>query len=94
MPNVTAVAMNHRHYRCKSKSLSSTLDSHTTITISVLYHELCETQIAAKYSIPINGVGLLYARAPTLDVASGKADILKDSQFKLCVHLCIYHLTT
>lgn len=47
------------------------------ITFSVYCHDLCETQTDNKYSMLFKGVGLLYARAPALDVLSGEARHLK-----------------
>lgn len=52
---------------------SNTLDSRKTIAVNALCHDSCETE----YSVPIPGVGLLHARAPALDVVTGKARHLK-----------------
>lgn len=59
-----------------------------TITISVLYCDLCEIQTTSKYRTPINGVGLLHARAPSLDVRSGGAR--HSQRMMVSLTLCVY----
>jgi len=62
-----------------------------TTTISVLCHDLCETHTATKQSTPINGVSLLHARAPALDVLLGKARHSKRRSVQVC--MCMHYLT-